>query len=171
MRSNTLLIVSFFLACDTTGADPFSKNGPTGTGGTAATTAPPAGADLIGTWYYADSSAAIGATFDGTNYVLNLVTSLVNGSIVVQSATGTYTVSGNSVVLHKLKSSCQGIKPQSNAQAITYGRSGTALTLNLDGVHVMILQPAGSPTGTAAFTIGCIKDDNTFVANPLTPLP
>lgn len=172
MRSTILLIVSFALACDTTGADPFSTNGPTGTGGTVATTTPPAGSDLVGKWYAEPSKAeAFGAQFDGQHFRIAYGSVLSDGSIGFRLDEGTYTVSGASIVMRLTGSSCQGVdNPKSNAKAITYSRSGTALSLNL-GTSIVVMQPAPSATGTGVARIGCFHDDGTFVPNPITPVP
>lgn len=173
MRKTILLFVSCFLAaCGTTDADPFSTNGPSGTGGTVATTTQPAGFDLVGTWYAEVSKAeALGAKFDGQNFRLAYGSLLANGTIGFEIDEGTYTVTGNSIFLRVLGASCQGVRPlKSNAKAITYSRSGTGLTLNM-GTSLVGMQPAPSPTGTGVARIGCFLPDDSFVPNPITPVP
>lgn len=153
------------LGCDSGAEDDYTP--PTGGGGSGGTSS------LQGTWVdVVSDSEAIRAIFGASTWEMDGLFLLNSGRYAMEVMKGTYSASGSSLTLRLTGYSCQGVQSAGgNTMSATWRRSGTALELTLAGSLYLVMQQGGLPTGMGSATIGCIKDDGTFVAHPVTAVP
>jgi hypothetical protein len=134
---------------------------------------PDAAADpLVGTWSSAlTAGVVVSMKFDGNNYTTGLISLLTNGTYGLQASKGTYSIQGDTVILRKTSSSCQGVTSVTKLSSATFSRKGNGLSFSDSTTIVMFQLSTGDPTGTGVAKLGCYKADNTFQVNPLTPVP
>ena len=107
--------------------------------------------------------------FDGNTIELLDLCELEDGSFGAQSRSGTYEVSGTSLTLKVLASSCPS--PPVRMETIGFSFVGDSLRL-VSPSGVALLEPVDSNTepGSGAATYGCYDSEDDFTPNPIRPL-
>jgi hypothetical protein len=129
---------------------------------------------LIGTWVNAaDPNQAFRFKFDGTNFELDSLVSLSNGDVGMFIQQGTYSFASNTAARLRLRaSSCQGVRAIANTTSdMPFERAGNSLSVTIGTVYLVMQLSTTPPTGMGTATIGCFKDDGTFVAHVTSPVP
>ncbi len=132
---------------------------------------------LLGTWIdQVDSSGntTIRFKFDGTNFEMDILELLTDGTYGMRIDQGTYTLTPatSTINVRLMSSSCQGVISFSgNAGAWTYSKTGNSLSVNTGTSYLACQLETSAPTGMGAAVIGCFKSDGTFIAHSASPVP
>lgn len=133
----------------------------------------PSAGSLQGSWLDSVEGNSLLLTFSGSTWKMQELFALNSGKIGLEIDSGSFTSSGNTFTLTWNASSCEGVLPpmSGKARAGTFSQQGTALTLTF-GTSVLVFQKSsGIPTGMGTATIGCLKDDGTFITHAVTTIP
>lgn len=128
---------------------------------------------IEGTWIdELNADLVIRAKFDATNFELDGLYLLTDGTYGMQIDQGTYSLSGSNINSRLKSSSCQGVKSITNpAQTWTFERQGDSLNLNTGKAYLAFQLRTSPPTGMGGATIGCVKDDGSFIDHATSPVP
>lgn len=129
---------------------------------------------LIGTWIdQVDTNNVLRLKFDGTNYEVDSLSLLTDGTYGMRIDQGTYSLPNATTVNLRLRSStCQGvISFAGNAANWTYTKSANSLSVTTSSAFLLFQRGTTSPTGMGIAALGCFKDDGTFIAHSSSPVP
>ena len=128
---------------------------------------------VIGTWIdQIDTNSLIRFKFDGTNFEMDVLEVLTDGTYGMRIDQGTYSLTASSINARVKSSSCQGVIAfAGNSATWSYTKSGNSLSVNTGTTYLVCQLATNPPTGMGIAAIGCFKADGTFVAHAASPVP
>lgn len=129
---------------------------------------------LIGTWIdEVQTDQVIRFKFDGTNWELDLLFRLTDGTYGMDIKQGTYIVTSSTSAKLRIKAaSCQGVVPLAgNTLDLAFDRNGNALSTTIGTAYLVFQLKSTPPSGMGAAIIGCFKSDGAFVEHATAPVP
>ncbi len=127
---------------------------------------------LQGTWVdNPGTAAAVQAIFKGDAWEIDTISVLTTGSTGLESDSGTYVLSGSTIMFTTTKSSCEGVDTVAKTFTATFSTQGQSLTMNL-GTTVLLFQKATAPPqGMGGASVGCFDSQGNFTVNPIKTVP
>ena len=128
---------------------------------------------VYGQWGLNTAGCALVMEFNDGAWVQVLGCDLVGGTTGLDITKGTYSITGNQIVLSRTAATCAAATR--TPEVVTFAVSGGALLLtDSDGTVLQMPRlPTASPmtSSGAVGQQGCFNPDDTFTARPLTAIP